>query len=37
MCGRFVLSVTYRKLAEHFELSGDLDLSPSWNIANNPG
>jgi hypothetical protein len=33
MRGRFVLSVTYRKLAEHFELSGDLDLSPSWNIA----
>jgi len=52
MCGRFVLSVTYRKLAEHFDLMerlsiepstknransllipGELDLSPSWNIA----
>ena len=33
MCGRFVLSVTYRKLAEHFDLTGDLEMSPSWNIA----
>ena len=33
MCGRFVLAGTYRELAEHFGLSGDIDFSPSWNIA----
>jgi putative SOS response-associated peptidase YedK len=33
MCGRFALNETPRKLAEHFDLSGDLDLLPSWNIA----
>ncbi|MGA8863414.1 MAG: SOS response-associated peptidase [Gallionella sp.] len=33
MCGRFVLSGTYRELAEYFDLSGDIDFSPSWNIA----
>jgi putative SOS response-associated peptidase YedK len=33
MCGRFALNETPVKLAEHFDLSGDLDLSPSWNIA----
>jgi len=33
MCGRFALNENPRKLAEHFNLSGDLDFSPSWNIA----
>jgi len=33
MCGRFALNENLRKLAEHFNLSGDLDFSPSWNIA----
>jgi putative SOS response-associated peptidase YedK len=33
MCGRFALNETPRKLAEHFDLTGDLDLSSSWNIA----
>jgi putative SOS response-associated peptidase YedK len=33
MCGRFALNETPRKLAELFNLSGDLDFSPSWNIA----
>lgn len=33
MCGRFVLAGTYRELAEHFDLSGGIDFSPSWNIA----
>ena len=33
MCGRFVLSGTYRELAEHFDLSGDIEFAPSWNIA----
>jgi putative SOS response-associated peptidase YedK len=33
MCGRFVLSVVYRELAEHFDLSGEIEFSPSWNIA----
>jgi putative SOS response-associated peptidase YedK len=33
MCGRFALNETPRKLAEHFNLSGDVDFSHSWNIA----
>ena len=33
MCGRYVLAETYRALAEHFDLSGDAEFSPSWNIA----
>lgn len=33
MCGRFTLTETPRKLTEYFDLSGDLDFSPSWNIA----
>ena len=33
MCGRFALNETPRKLIEYFDLSGDLDFSPSWNIA----
>lgn len=33
MCGRFTLNETPSKLAEYFDLSGDLDFSPSWNIA----
>ncbi len=33
MCGRFTLNETPRKLTEYFDLSGDLDFSPSWNIA----
>lgn len=33
MCGRFTLSVTPSKLTEYFDLTGDLDFSPSWNIA----
>lgn len=33
MCGRFVLNENPRKLAEQFNLSGELDFSSSWNIA----
>jgi putative SOS response-associated peptidase YedK len=33
MCGRYSLIENPRKLAEHFNLSGDLDFSSSWNIA----
>lgn len=33
MCGRFALNENPRKFAEYFHLSGDLELSPSWNIA----
>jgi len=33
MCGRFALNETPKKLAEHFHVSGELDLSSSWNIA----
>jgi putative SOS response-associated peptidase YedK len=33
MCGRFALNETPLKLAEFFQLSGNLDLFPSWNIA----
>lgn len=33
MCGRFALNENPAKLAEHFHLSGDVDLVPSWNIA----
>jgi putative SOS response-associated peptidase YedK len=33
MCGRFALNENPRKFAEYFSLSGDLDFSPSWNIA----
>jgi putative SOS response-associated peptidase YedK len=33
MCGRFALDENPKKLAEHFQVSGELDLSPSWNIA----
>jgi putative SOS response-associated peptidase YedK len=33
MCGRFALNEKPIKIAEHFKVSGDLDLSPSWNIA----
>lgn len=33
MCGRFSLDISPAKLAEHFKLSGEVNLSPSWNIA----
>jgi putative SOS response-associated peptidase YedK len=33
MCGRFALKENPKKLAEQFQLSGELNLSPSWNIA----
>jgi len=33
MCGRFALYEEPPKLAEHFDLTGDLDFSASWNIA----
>lgn len=33
MCGRFALNVSPSKLEEYFDLTGDLDFSPSWNIA----
>ena len=33
MCGRFALDTPPKKLAEYFELTGELDFSPSWNIA----
>src|SRR5574340_1149605 len=36
MCGRFALNENPQKFAEYFNLSGDLDLSPSWNIAPSP-
>lgn len=33
MCGRFALNEDPKKLAEHFKLSGEVSLTPSWNIA----
>lgn len=33
MCGRFALNDNPLKLAEYFHLTGDVDFSPSWNIA----
>ncbi len=33
MCGRFALNENPRKFAEYFQLSGEAELSPSWNIA----
>jgi putative SOS response-associated peptidase YedK len=33
MCGRFALNEDPKKFAEHFKLSGDVSLTPSWNIA----
>jgi putative SOS response-associated peptidase YedK len=33
MCGRFALNENPTKLAQHFRLSGDSDVSPSWNIT----
>jgi putative SOS response-associated peptidase YedK len=33
MCGRFALYKEPRKLAEDFNLTGELDFSPSWSIA----
>jgi len=33
MRGRFTLNENPRKLAEQFDLTGELDFSPSWNIA----
>ena len=33
MCGRFALNENPRKFAEYFYLSGNPELSPSWNIA----
>lgn len=33
MCGRFALDLPPKKLAEHFDLTGEFDFSPSWNIA----
>jgi putative SOS response-associated peptidase YedK len=33
MCGRFALNENPKKFAEHFKLSGDVSISPSWNIA----
>ena len=33
MCGRFALNENPKKFAEHFHLSGEVDFSPSWNIA----
>ena len=33
MCGRFALNENPTKLAQHFHLSGDFDVLPSWNIA----
>lgn len=33
MCGRFTLKETPKQLAGHFQLEGDLDYQPSWNIA----
>ena len=33
MCGRFALAVNPETLKSHFNLSGALELAPSWNIA----
>jgi len=33
MCGRFALNESPAKLASHFNLTGEVGLSPSWNIA----
>lgn len=33
MCGRFALDLPTNKLAEHFDLTGEVNLSPTWNIA----
>jgi len=33
MCGRFTLNVTPDKIKEYYDLTGELDFSPSWNIA----
>lgn len=33
MCGRFELHATPAKIKEHFDLTGKLNFSPSWNIA----
>lgn len=33
MCGRFALDLPPKKLAEHFDLTGELDFSASWNIS----
>jgi putative SOS response-associated peptidase YedK len=33
MCDRFALDVPPKKLTEVFNLSGELDFNPSWNIA----
>lgn len=33
MCGRFALNEDPLRLAEYFQLSGEVDFSPSWNIA----
>lgn len=33
MCGRFELHTPPAKIKEHFDLSGELNISPSWNIA----
>ena len=33
MCGRFALDTNPQRFADHFSISGDLDLIPSWNIA----
>lgn len=33
MCGRFALNENPKKFAEYFHLSGEVELSSSWNIA----
>lgn len=33
MCGRFELHTTPSKIKEHFDLTGELNFSPSWNIT----
>lgn len=33
MCGRFALNENSKKFAEYFHLSGEAELSSSWNIA----
>ena len=33
MCGRFALNENPKKLAQHFDIAGEVDISPSWNIA----
>ena len=33
MCGRFALKENPKKLGEYFQLTGDLEFLPSWNIA----